>query len=287
MRRYIYDIWLPLALFLIATSFTAAFYATYDPYASTTAGEVFYFCTVDGKVERKLDEYKPFWGPRLYFTVNIAFGKLSFSTVKIIDAAWDAIVGRGGQFIAATLAYPTLRRSLDLVMEACTVKIPAVTSLYCQQVHIRSVGQLVHTIFWHWGSVHLMWRQPVNKGRSRLGVQLFVCTYVLSFATLVSVMSGYRAQLSAYSGLDIEEAGELFPISDMVMARMVLYDGHRVNLSDVPMYTHDEIVYPDGIDDLPVPWKSSRERATQMININALLIESRNFLEPYGTLIDC
>lgn len=53
------------------------------------------------------------------------------------------------------------------------------------------------------------------------------------------------------------------------------------------MYTHDEIVYPDGIDDLPVPWKSSRERATQMININALLIESRNFLEPYGTLIDC
>lgn len=283
---------------MVATSFTAAFFATYDPYTSTTGGEVFYFCTVDGNVEEKVDEYRPFWDPRLYFTVNIAFGKLPFSTVKVIDAAWDAILGRGGQFIAAALAYQTLRRSLDLVMETCTVTIPAVTSIYCQQVQIRSVGQLVHTMFWHWGSAHLTWRQPANKGRSRLGMQLFVCTYVLCFATLVSVMTGYRAQLSAYSGLDVEEAGELFPISDMVQARIALYDGHRVNLSDTPMYAHDAIVYPDGIDDMLPWWKKAKtswsrspfhdqQGMPNYFNINAFLSESRNFLEPYGTLVDC
>jgi hypothetical protein len=93
MRLYIYDIWQPLTLLVTAVSFTAIFFAAYNPDASTTYGDAFYFCMVDGKFEKKIHEYRPFWDPSLYFTINIAFGKLSFSTVKVIDASWDAVVG--------------------------------------------------------------------------------------------------------------------------------------------------------------------------------------------------
>lgn len=154
VRRYLYDIWQPLTLLVLTASFTVAFFANYDPKASASENEHPFFCTADGNVEKRGSDYRPFWDPQLYFTVNVAFGNFPFSVAKIIDAAWDIVIGRGGQFFAAMLAYQTLRRSLTVIMETCTVTIPAVFSVYCQQVQPGSVRQLIHTMFWHWGSVH-------------------------------------------------------------------------------------------------------------------------------------
>jgi hypothetical protein len=131
MRRYLYDIWQPLALLVITVSFTAVFFTKYDPYSSTPSRYDRFFCNADGTLERVDAFYRPFWDPQLYFSINIPFGRFPFSRAKVIDAAWDAVVGRGGQFVAAVLAYRTVRRSLTLTMETCSVPIPAVASLYC------------------------------------------------------------------------------------------------------------------------------------------------------------
>jgi hypothetical protein len=135
MRRYIYDIWQPLTLLLVTISFTALFFTKSDP-DSFGSGESIYtesygpfFCNADGKLEETDSGYHPFWDPQLYFTTNVAFGEFPFSSAKVIDAAWDAVVGRGGQFLAAAVAYRTLRRSFTLTMETCTVTIPAAASL--------------------------------------------------------------------------------------------------------------------------------------------------------------
>ena len=278
MRRYVYDIWQPLALLVITVSFTAAFFTKYTPYDRARYSDDLFFCNADGKIETTDYFYKPFWDLQLYFTINIAFGKFSFSRVKIIDAAWDAVVGRGGQLVAAVVTYRVLRRSLTLTMETCTATIPAVTSIYCRQIQLGSVGQLIHTMFWHWGSVHLMWRQPTHIGRIRLGTQLFVCLYVLLFATLVSIMTGYRAQLSAYFRYDGSLTGQYLPIDQLVQPRMVLLDGHRVGLSETPLYAHDSIPYPDGVDDTDI---------TVRINTSDFVASFRDFPEPFGVLLDC
>ena len=278
MRRYVYDIWQPLALLVITVSFTAAFFTKYTPYDRARYSDDLFFCNADGKIETTDYFYKPFWDLQLYFTINIAFGKFSFSRVKIIDAAWDAVVGRGVQFVAALVAYQTLRRSITLTMETCTITIPAVATIYCRQIQLLSVGQLLHTMFWHWGSVHLMWRQPTHIGRLRLGTQLFVCLYVLLFATLVSIMTGYRAQLSAYFRYDGSLTGQYLPIARLVQPRMVLLDGHRVGLSETPLYAHDSIPYPDGVDDTDI---------TVRINTSDFVASFRDFPEPFGVLLDC
>jgi hypothetical protein len=274
VRRYLYDTWQPLTLLLLTTCFTAAFYSNYHSPASQKPGD-FFFCNADGNVEKSEASYQPLWDPRLYFTVNIAFGRFAFSTVKVIDAGWDAVVGRGGQMLAAVLAYRTLRRSLTLTMETCTVTVPTIVTLYCHQVQVTSLGKLVHDIFWHWGSTHQKGQRPIYLGKCRLGVQVFICTYVMIFATLVSVMSGYRAQLTGYFGYDPESASQLQPIGELTQPRMVVFNGSRIGLSDPPIYEREKIPFPplDG--------------TVTLYNISEFIDNSRDFEEPYGVLVDC
>lgn len=268
--RYLYDIWQPFAWFALTVGFIAAFFATSDPYASMDEDDLF-FCNADGKVEKADNHYRPLWDARLYFTVNVAFGQFAFSTVKVIDAAWDTVVGRGGQMVAAMVAYRTLRRSLTLMMETSTVTVPAVASMHYHQVQAISVGRLIHNMFWHWTSKR---RQPPPWGRARLGTQVFVCVYVLSFATLVSIMTGYRARLTGYFGFEAEQTGQLQPTSQLTQPEvsMVVYNGTRIGRADSPIFSYDELPFLK--DDKP-------------FNISEILKSSSELEEPYGTFIDC
>lgn len=291
MRRYFYDIWQPLTLLVLTTSFTAAFFATYDPRTTTSESKYFFFCNADGNIETSDFSYEPFWDARLYFTVNVPFGSFPFSTAKVIDAAWDAIIGRGGQVVAAMVAYPTLRRSLTLTMETYTVTIPCVVSLCGQQVHLGLVGQLIHTMVWHWGSSHPTWRKPFHAGRTRFGLQVFVCVYLLLFSALVSVLTGYRAQLAGYFGYEVVGTGQLFPIDQLLLPRLAMYDEPSRVFIDGPdrMFAYNAIVYPEGVHEPLHPDSTASPFASKsrVYNVSAMLVSSRDFEEPYGSLVDC
>jgi hypothetical protein len=284
MRRHIYDIWQPLTLLVITTSFTVAFFKNYNPHSSAVSPYDWFFCNADGNLEKVDYHYKPMWDLKLYFTVNIAFGRFPFSGAKVIDAVWDALIGRGGQFVVAAIAYRTLRRSFTLTMETCTVTIPAAASLYCRQIQLGSARQLLHTMFWHWGSVHLIWRQPTLRGRARFGIQLFICTYVLLFATLTSVMTGYRAQLTGFFGSGANQTSQLVAIDQLVQPRFALYDGVRVGFPDTIMYAHDTITYPAGVLDW---YYENRTAGTTEFKVSDFLDISRDIQYPYGVMIDC
>jgi hypothetical protein len=135
---------------------------------------------------------------------------------------------------------------------------------------------------WHWGSSHPIWRRPFHAGRARFGMQVFVCVYLLLFSTLASVMTGYRAELSAFFGHDSDETGLLFPINQLVLPRMAMYDGDRVGLSK-ELFAHDIIVYPEGAHE---PDSNGIIEHNASYHIDALLANSRDFVEPYGVLVD-
>jgi hypothetical protein len=90
--------------------------------------------------------------------------------------------------LAAVLAYRTLRRSLTLTVVTCTVTMPTIATLYCRQIQVTSLGKLIQDIFWHPGFTHPKRKRPIYLGKYRLGMQVFICGYVLIFATLVSVL---------------------------------------------------------------------------------------------------
>jgi hypothetical protein len=198
------------------------------------------------------------------------------------------MIGRGGQVVAAMVAYRTLRRSLTLTMETSTVTIPCVVSLCGQQVHLGLVGQLGHTMIWHWSSSHPIWRRPFHAGRVRFGLQVFVCVYLLLFSTLASVMTGYRAKLSGYFGYDAEGTGQLFPIDQLVLPRLALYDNPDVNqhtLFGGTLYAYNEIVYPEGVHESA--HSDPTTSISSMYYVSEMLAKSRDFEEPYGSLVDC
>jgi hypothetical protein len=275
--RYLYDIWQPLAILVPAFIFTVAFYSTHKA-DQLTNPDAFFICNDNGYVERTKYSYNPFWDPRLYFTINLAFGKFAFSTVKVADAAWDTVIGRGGQVVAALIAYRTLRRSLTLTLETCTLTIPTVTSLYCQQIQAFSVMQMAYDLFWSWGAFNRPVRRKSNVlGRLRLATQIFTCIYVLLFATLVSVMTGYRAQLTGL--VEYDGQSQSVPISDLVIPRLFLQDGDRIGLPKSQVVAYDEITYPSNTN------KTVRYEA--VFDAKEFIESSRNFEEPYGTLVDC
>ena len=91
-------------------------------------------------------------------------------------------------------------------------------------------------------------------------------------------MTGYRAQLSAYFRYDGSPTGQYLPINQLVQPRMVLLDGHRVGLSETPLYAHDSIPYPDGLSDTDLYVD---------FNTSDFVASFRDFPEPFGVLLDC
>lgn len=108
-------------------------------------------------------------------------------------------------------------------------------------------------------------------------MQAFSCLYVLSFATLLSVTTGYRAQLSGYYGYDADKPSQLQPVGELSLPSMVIYNGSRVGLSESPMYALKQV---------PLP-KEGLNIDSQTYKTTDLIDNSQDFEEPYGVFFDC
>ncbi|KAL1582392.1 hypothetical protein WHR41_08894 [Cladosporium halotolerans] len=266
-RRYMFDIWQPLLLLMLMTIFTATFYSYQDPFASSSDD---FFCNADGNVQlQNFGMYKPFWDPNLFFTINIPYGTFSFTAAKIIDAGWDLVVGRGGQMVAALMAYRILRRSLTLILENRPTPIGAVTAFCCQQVSLISGWELLRTSL---GFGRLQAKQSWQGRRAsgvRIAGHLVVFAYVLSFATLASVMTGYQARLSGVFDYNEGSASQVKPLGDVYRSELMIHDGRRIGLAQ------DEMRFRGATDSI-----------STVRDMVAFLRDSGRRDDPYGTLVD-
>lgn len=263
---YIYfcDIWQPFVLLLLAVGFTAGYFAN-SGFDSITGHRI--FCNADGRVQTQSGVlYNPFWDPKLFLTINVAYGRFSFTTVKVIDAGWDVVIGKGGQVVAAIVAYPVLRRSLTLVMESCVIPIATTTSFYCRQIQAESVWSMIRFLFPFRDRKKALNRLNV-LGKIRLAAHLLVCAYVLSFTTLASVMTGYRPELTGYFGYSESKISELKPVDNIYISQLGLLDGERVGFSPSPL--------------------ALSARIGDYENVGMYLSVSSVFTDPWGILVDC
>jgi hypothetical protein len=103
----------------------------------------------------------------------------------------------------------------------------------------------------------------------RLIAHLFVCAYVLSFATLASVTTGYRAGLTGYFDFKAGESSQLKPVTKISQPLVSLYDGNRIGLSDQAMHL------------------TSFPALAGKVDLAAFLNKSSSMDELTGTLFDC
>jgi hypothetical protein len=155
-----------------------------------------------------------------FFTPNLSFGAMSFTQVKVIDIAWDLLVGRGGQL---ALAWVNWRVFNEWVV------------WHCEQ-HFTSWKMYAAVAFetTTLGTLGVLLKECISYGKGTWKrffrwlalVSMFLSTlYVLSFPTLMAAMTGYIAKSEPY----VEDyGGNLVGFHKVDSVQYIVHDAERI-----------------------------------------------------------
>lgn len=140
-------------------------------------------CAPDGTLTLPDQKIRPMWDSRFFFSITLAWGDFSLSTVKLIDVCWDLVIGRGGQLLLSSLVFWTIRRSILTSLERKSWRMPVLTRQMLDPISISGL----------WAAVKEAASDHGSAGISLYGLAI---AYVLCFNIIVSAMTGYRTSMS-------------------------------------------------------------------------------------------
>lgn len=121
---------------------------------------------------------------------------MTFTQVKVIDVAWDLIIGRGGQVLMAWVNYRVFNEWVVGFMEREVLGFKMYAAVAFETTTVGTLGVLGKEIIAKqtkgvgWLKGGLRWLAVVSMFLSTL--------YVLSFPTLLAAMTGYIAKSEPY-----------------------------------------------------------------------------------------
>lgn len=175
-RSHIYALFIPLATLLVTCWFGYL--------GPRFAGS---YCTEALQLIQTRTDYKP-WPVSQLLAINIGFGRMAFSTAKLIDVLWDVVVGRGGQVFLTYVAYRVFTKSLARAMECSQVSYHTFAALAFEPGTVVGVYMLAKNF-------------ASNRSlRSKMIMfwVLIATLYIIAFPTLSSAMTGYTSVMDAY-----------------------------------------------------------------------------------------
>ncbi|KAK4936616.1 hypothetical protein LTR10_022539 [Elasticomyces elasticus] len=156
----------------------------------------FTHCNYDGTFTPYDTPSKSLWDTAGFFDINVAWGKMEFSTAKFIDIVWDIGVGRAGQALIACVTFKVTSQYLAMAMHEGPVSYITFESLAFVPPSLVRTGRLAGDLL-------------TNRGwQARLIMVwiLFSSFFVISFSSLATAMSGYGSGTTAvmpnYDGID-------------------------------------------------------------------------------------
>lgn len=208
------------------------------------------------------------------FTILLAWGPLSFATVKIIDVLWNLIVGRIGQAILGIVTYKILVAWLVEKMSSHSIPYQLVRETALSKS--CSLGALLHLIKVRRASN--FWRQH------KLHLFLFaLCVaFVLGFPTLMGAVAGYRSLSDIYikapNGDLLQQLDDTNNSDQILQIAFALDNGHLLGLSD-PAYVWVNPV--SNISGIAQPGNSTNVTAFEGMDLYAEAVRRKfNQLEP-------
>jgi hypothetical protein len=157
-----------------------------------------------------------------FFTPNLSFGSMTFTQVKVIDVAWDLLVGRGGQLGLAWVNWRVFNEWLVGWMEHHQASWKIYASLAFQTTSLSSLGVVGKEILASANGVG--WKRWSLRWLAMVGM-FFSTLYVLSFPTLMAAMTGYIATSEPYIQ-DLE--GNLIAFDKVDVVAYVVNDATRI-----------------------------------------------------------
>ncbi|KAI4906904.1 hypothetical protein J4E90_010107 [Alternaria incomplexa] len=167
-----------------------------------------------------------------FFTPNLSFGALTFTQVKVIDVAWDLIIGRGGQLLLAWVNYRVFNEWLVYHMEMHHTSYKLYAAVAFETTTMATLGVL--------GKEFLAYGACTWKRLFRwlaIFSMLLSTLYVIAFPTLMAAMTGYITTYQPY----IEDFdGNLMEWSKAKDVAYIIEDADRVGLEAPLIVTADD-----------------------------------------------
>lgn len=225
----------PLVGVCAITLFTALFFgigtstallAGYLDATCSPSGDFHLFTHEKYTFSRTGTRYNPYWQGSQFLSITLGFGRFPYALAKGIDVCWDLLVGRIGQLLLTSLAYPVVRQSFFSYMERTSARVPLYASIAFEQISSRSLLSIARNF------------RRVSKGSEDAARSPFwrftgfvcVLAYILMFPTLVSVMTGYQANWIPY--VERPDNQDLVKFSELKKPPLVVSDGARVGLKN-------------------------------------------------------
>ena len=209
------------------------------------SGSTYPYCSPNGQIQylSLTNDYHDLWDPSLFLSVTLGFGRFSFAEAKIIDVAFDLIVGRCSQLLLAFAVYPILRRSFLRSMEVSGISIQVVFPFFLQQIGTGSLWALLqHTTTGYRKTTRkqLAIERPSRRFDWRLILIFFIVLYVLVTPTILSAATSYQAQSTPF--VQLPSIGDYVEATDLVVPDLVIYDGDRIGLiENFPVIKNSDI----------------------------------------------
>jgi hypothetical protein len=128
-----------------------------------------------------------------FFTPNLSFGSMTFTQVKVIDIAWDLIIGRGGQMCLGWVNWRVFNEWLVYHLEMHCTSYKMYTAIAFQTTSLGTLGVLAKE-FLYFGE--RTWRRFFRW--LAMFCMLISTLYVLAFPTLMGAMTGYITTYEPY-----------------------------------------------------------------------------------------
>ncbi|KAI0394875.1 hypothetical protein F5Y17DRAFT_231845 [Xylariaceae sp. FL0594] len=176
-----------------------------------------------------------YWDPSGIFQINLGFGSFSFTEVKVIDTAWDVVVGRLGQGILALISWRVFADYATVSMRATPITYTAYIVLFLDSgPTITSFYRLTRDLI----------RYRYLKSKLAAACVISSMVFILAWPTLVAAMTGYTPLTEAYVK-DVE--GHLITYREFHPVDCVIRDSDRIGLTDnfivISSITVHEVLY--------------------------------------------
>ncbi|KAF2686659.1 hypothetical protein K458DRAFT_476462 [Lentithecium fluviatile CBS 122367] len=171
-----------------------------------------------------------------FFTPNLSFGSMTFTQAKVIDIAWDLLIGRGGQLLLAYVNYRVFNEWLVYHMEMHRTSYKMYTAIAFETTSLGTLGVLGNEFLvvrkgWSWRHF-FRWLAVLSMLISTL--------YVLAFPTLMAAMTGYLTTYAAY----VEDyKGDLIEWGKVKTVWAIVEDSVRIGNYTAPLVVTTEDTY--------------------------------------------
>ncbi|TKA75345.1 hypothetical protein B0A55_05565 [Friedmanniomyces simplex] len=218
----------PLLFLALGLAFTVPFFILKTSHATSNEEPR---CLPNGEAifpwNRTVNEH---WDSSTALFITLGSGSYTYPEAKAIDVFFDLVVGRGGQVLAAIMAFTVIRKSLLLSIEERPVPLPLTFSVYFNHVSPSLVGAILQNL-----AIPFRARKHKDKAVSswRLLAWLYLCAYVLVLPTLLSAMTGYQTTGAIWFQPEFTSDNSLASAASLAPnPALSIRDGSRIGLSD-------------------------------------------------------